>query len=67
MKVKVIQPHTYAGTPRAIGDEYDMEERFYPPMSAMGHVVQIDENAIQTRDLNAEEPKNYRRRDLKAK
>lgn len=66
MKVKTIQTHTYAGTPRAIGDEYDMEDKFYPPMSAMGHVVRIEDSGVSTRDLGADQPKKYKRRDLKA-
>lgn len=67
MKVKTINPHVYADIPRTIGEEYDMEDKFYPPMSAMGHVVRVDEAPITTRDLEAEPPKQYRRRDLRAK
>jgi hypothetical protein len=66
MKVKVIQPHVYAGIQRYPGDEYDMEERFVFAMSTLGHVLRIDDPAIQTRDLQSEQPKKYRRRDLRA-
>lgn len=67
MKVKVIQPHPYAGVQRTIGEEYDMEERFFNVMAAMGHVVKVEEPVLHRRDLEAESPKKqYRRRDLRA-
>lgn len=64
MQVKTIQTHTYAGIERCPGDEYEMEDRFYPVMSRMGHVIEAYEGVIQTRDLEAEPPKKYRTRDM---
>lgn len=67
MKVKTLRPHPYGGVERMPGEEYDMEERFYEVMAAMGNVVYVDTLNYRTRDLTAQEPKKYRRRDLQAK
>lgn len=62
MKVRTLKTHTYGGIERVFGDEYDMEERFYGVMSAMGNVMRVED--IRTRDLEAEPPKKYRTRDM---
>jgi hypothetical protein len=70
MRVKALTNHDY-GVPmvrREIGEEYDMDPKFYEVMSRSGHVVSIEESpVIRTRDLESEPPKQYRRRDLQSK
>lgn len=64
MQVKTIQKHTYAGIERWPGDEYEMEDRFFGVMARMGNVIEAFEGVIQTRDLEAQQPKKYRTRDM---
>lgn len=67
MKVRTIQQHEYAQKPRAIGDEYEMEDRFYIVMAKMGHVVSVDPSSPATRNLGGDPAKKYQRRDMRAK
>lgn len=67
MRVKVVQPHPYNGIARKVGEEYEMDDKFVEIMTAIGNVVPVPGQSPVKRDMVADEPRGYRRRDLKSK
>jgi hypothetical protein len=67
MKVEVLNSHPYAGIQRAVGEIYEMEDRFVKVMQTMGQIRPLVDEDLQSRDMNSSKPgKAYKRRDMKA-
>lgn len=64
MRVKVIKPHPYGGSTRAIGEIYELEDKYVDIMVAIGNVERVA--GYETLDTKPDGTKKYRRRDMKA-